>query len=59
MLGGLESAKLADFAILNQLSITHKCDQVYAMILVSLTWKLEIYGKQFNIIVGIFGYFQD
>ena len=59
MLGGLGLAKPADFAILNQLSITLNCDEVYAMILVLLTSKLEIYGRQLNIIDGVFGYFQD
>ena len=59
MLGWQESAKWADFALLNQLSITLKCDLLYAMNLVLLMSKLEIYGTHFNIINDVFGYFQD
>jgi len=59
MLEGLESAVWADFAFLNQPSITLNCDLMYAIILASLTSKLEIYGRHFKIINCVFGYFQD
>jgi len=59
MLGRLESAMWAVFALLNQLSITQKCDLLCAMNLVSLTSKFEIYGRHLNIIDDVFGYFQD